>query len=413
MSNNSLENIRANWNKIRKNDINVINITKTTKTTGSNDRVFKNENIINESKTGTGKTKSVKVDAKNNVDSFVQTVSTKELPKGGYVVGGENFNRTISLESIENLSFNPEDFNIDNKGFELLKKYENFFTHPVMTENGEFFVGYGTKVSIKDAQYYYWKPITKDDAESLLNERLSNSLSILKTNVDIPLIQTQINALVSLIFNIGKDEFENSEVLKRINKKDFFNSGKYFGLHNTLRFMNQKYQTRGLINRRTEESSIFTTLPNSNMAEPSTYPNPNGSTRGYKNHNPGFIKKPSDDDGLWKNQNDSVYVQFNSAESGTKAIAKRILRNRDKYRRRNLVEIMSVWLEKPYKESLSIINSVSDITGIPPRVPLNLFDESTLANIVSGIMEERNNGKLDYGPNELRLGTRRALIELI
>lgn len=70
--------------------------------------------------------------------------------------------------------------------------------------------------------------------------------------------QSQYDALVSLTYNIGNKSFEKSEVLKRLNQKDYQGACKAFMLFSKTR--NEKHElvpNAGLVRRREEEMRLF------------------------------------------------------------------------------------------------------------------------------------------------------------
>ena len=112
---------------------------------------------------------------------------------------------------------------IDNKGLDLIKKFEGFRSHPYRDSVGIWTVGYGT------THYMSGRSVTKDDQDlskrtaSMLLEDEVNKIYAHAVNVyvRVPLLQSHFDALVSLTYNIGPQAFKRSTLLKKLNEGDF------------------------------------------------------------------------------------------------------------------------------------------------------------------------------------------------
>jgi len=104
----------------------------------------------------------------------------------------------------------------------LLAEFEGFRSKPYLDSVNIPTIGYGTikypngtKVTMQD------KEISKETAkEYLLDHANKIALPAINSNIKVEQTQNQIDALGSLIYNIGTGGFANSTVLKRINSKD-------------------------------------------------------------------------------------------------------------------------------------------------------------------------------------------------
>jgi lysozyme len=140
-----------------------------------------------------------------------------------------------------------------NQAVELIKKFEKFMDKTYLCSAGKKTIGYGTRLDYhpeikKDVC------ITEPKATELLKKDLDKLVTpVIKDNVKIKLKQNQIDALYSLIYNIGMDNFIESNLLKMLNKKKFKNMKKDW----------QEFQMadgkvlKGLVRRRQEELSLF------------------------------------------------------------------------------------------------------------------------------------------------------------
>lgn len=138
---------------------------------------------------------------------------------------------------------------ISSRGIELIKRHEGLVLRSYLCPAKVWTIGYGHTRGVKGGQV-----ITKEQAEKFLKEDLKScELTILRL-VRKPLTQNQFDALVSFVFNIGAGNFQNSTLLKRINKnptdpdiKRQFN-----------RWVYAKGEVlSGLIKRREEESNLY------------------------------------------------------------------------------------------------------------------------------------------------------------
>lgn len=105
------------------------------------------------------------------------------------------------------------------KGLNLIKEFEGFFSKPYLDPIGIPTIGYGftyyipsrIKVSMKDT------PITKDSAEKILKEVLKGYENDVLRLVKKPLNQNQFDALVSFTYNLGATNLSKSTLLKKVN----------------------------------------------------------------------------------------------------------------------------------------------------------------------------------------------------
>ena len=107
---------------------------------------------------------------------------------------------------------------INEKGLELIKKYEGFKGKPYLCPAGVWTIGYGSTF------YPDGRKITSTDPEISLaqaTELLMNTLVSFERGVSKrvkqPLNQNKFSALVSFAFNLGLGNLENSTLLKKVN----------------------------------------------------------------------------------------------------------------------------------------------------------------------------------------------------
>lgn len=142
--------------------------------------------------------------------------------------------------------------NISKEGLDLIKNYEGFRELPYKCSAGKDTIGYGTRLD------YYpeckGKKFTEQEATKYLIKTVNDHIvPVIKKHVKVPLNQNQINALISLLYNIGEDNFVKSNLLKDINKGDEEGIKKNWS---EFRLADGKVSP-GLVKRRTEEIQLF------------------------------------------------------------------------------------------------------------------------------------------------------------
>jgi lysozyme len=149
---------------------------------------------------------------------------------------------------------------INNRGLELIKKFEGFEGKPYLCPAGVPTIGYGTtyysggrKVSLKD------KEIDEKQAQAILLSQLTNYVRVVNlylTSVEKQINDDQFSALVCFAYNVGLSNLQKSTLLKCVLKnpndeciaaefkKWIYANGKKLG---------------GLLSRRQEECNLYFT----------------------------------------------------------------------------------------------------------------------------------------------------------
>lgn len=140
-----------------------------------------------------------------------------------------------------------------NQAVNLIKKFESFQDKAYLCSAGKKTIGYGTRLDYHP-EIKKGVCITEPKATELLRKDLDTLVTpVIKQNIKVKLKQNQIDALYSLIHNIGVNNFVNSNVLKLINKRRFTKMKKDW----------QEFQLadgrvlKGLVRRRQEELALF------------------------------------------------------------------------------------------------------------------------------------------------------------
>jgi lysozyme len=140
-----------------------------------------------------------------------------------------------------------------NQAVELIKKFEKFMDKTYLCSAGKKTIGYGTRLDYHP-EIKKDMCITEPKATELLKSDLNKMVTpVIKDNVKVKLKQNQLDALYSLIYNIGMDNFVSSNLLKMLNK------GKFKKMKRDW----QEFQMAdgkvlpGLVRRRKEELALF------------------------------------------------------------------------------------------------------------------------------------------------------------
>ena len=149
---------------------------------------------------------------------------------------------------------------INDLGLQLIKEFESFQSKPYpdpATHAKPFTIGFGstyyedgTPVTLQD------KPITEERASQLLKHLLDTKFCpAIEKMIKVKVTNNQYAACVSLAYNIGLGNFQNSTVLRCLNAKNWTDAADAFLLWNKAngRIMN------GLVRRREAERALFLT----------------------------------------------------------------------------------------------------------------------------------------------------------
>lgn len=146
---------------------------------------------------------------------------------------------------------------LNDKGYELIKRFEGFSDRPYNCPANVPTIGYGNtyypngvKVKLTD------KKITKEYANEMLqfvaDEFAEDVLKVIKSKITV----NQLNALTSFAYNVGVGNFNKSTLLKLVNiNPNYANIAKEFLKWNKAggKVLN------GLTNRRIAESALYFT----------------------------------------------------------------------------------------------------------------------------------------------------------
>jgi lysozyme len=157
------------------------------------------------------------------------------FPKFDYNENTSNFKNIHSLRPSDNC-------------LNLIKKFENLKLDAYLCPAGVWTIGYGHTRNVKPDMR-----ITKAEAERLFQEDVFDFKKSLEKLVKVDLTQSQYDALLSLVFNIGEKQFASSTLLKNLNSGNYKLASNEFS-----RWVYSKGKVlRGLERRRAIEKKLF------------------------------------------------------------------------------------------------------------------------------------------------------------
>ncbi len=98
---------------------------------------------------------------------------------------------------------------------DLIKMFEGFRSAAYQDVAGIWTIGYGHTAGVTAGQ-----TMSRDKAERHLTEHVDKVAHQVCAVVDVPLQQSQFDALCSLVYNIGAGNFQKSKLLQKLNAKE-------------------------------------------------------------------------------------------------------------------------------------------------------------------------------------------------
>lgn len=144
--------------------------------------------------------------------------------------------------------------NISQNGITLIKGFEGLRLTAYLDSVGIPTIGYGSTYCICGNKItLQTKPITPEIAEFMLRTNVRiYELGVFQSLTKQP-SQSQYDAMVSLCYNIGVNNFKNSTLVKKFNSGDIKGAADQFSV---WRLAGGKV-SQGLVNRRAKERSYF------------------------------------------------------------------------------------------------------------------------------------------------------------
>lgn len=138
---------------------------------------------------------------------------------------------------------------ISDEGLSLIKKFEGLRLTAYQDAVGIWTIGYGhTGPDVTPGMR-----VTQEQAESLLRKDVAEAEDAVRSLVKAPISQSQYDALVSFVFNVGRTAFMNSTLLRLLNQGDWVSAAAEFAKWHKA----GKKALEGLLRRRIEEMILF------------------------------------------------------------------------------------------------------------------------------------------------------------
>jgi lysozyme len=99
--------------------------------------------------------------------------------------------------------------------------------------------------------------VTEDQANELLVKDLGPREAVVANNVKVKLRQTQFDALVCFVYNVGAGNFLSSTLLKKLNAGDDYGAAEQFLRWTKQTIGGTKIEVAGLVRRRRAERALF------------------------------------------------------------------------------------------------------------------------------------------------------------
>ena len=137
---------------------------------------------------------------------------------------------------------------ISPAGIALIQAHEGLRLTAYRDPVGIWTIGYGSTGGVRRGM-----TITRDQAVLRLYHDVDDAEATVNNRVTVPLSQSQFDALVSLVFNIGGGAFRKSTLLQKLNAGDYAGASNEF-----MRWIKAKGRVLGgLVTRRAAERALF------------------------------------------------------------------------------------------------------------------------------------------------------------
>ncbi|MFN7226885.1 MAG: lysozyme [Holosporales bacterium] len=104
-------------------------------------------------------------------------------------------------------------------GIALIKRFEGFVAQPYLCPAGFLTIGYGHRVHLSERKAMQ-NGITPAAAEELLLRDVAAAGRAVLRLIEVPLLNSQYDALVSFTFNLGSAALQRSTLRQKINRNE-------------------------------------------------------------------------------------------------------------------------------------------------------------------------------------------------
>ncbi|EDV0638068.1 lysozyme [Salmonella enterica subsp. enterica] len=137
---------------------------------------------------------------------------------------------------------------VSDNGRAFIRAHEGVKLAAYQDGGGVWTIGYGHTRGVKQRQV-----INHEQADEFLDSDLHQVESCISERVTVPLNQNQFDALGSFVFNVGRQAFSDSTLLKKLNEGNYRAAADQF----TRWVYNNDQFVQGLYNRRVAERDLF------------------------------------------------------------------------------------------------------------------------------------------------------------
>lgn len=154
---------------------------------------------------------------------------------------------------------------ISRNGLELIESFEGFRARAIRLSNGKYTIGFGHTATAREGMV-----VNREQAEELLRWDLGPIEDFIRQNTLTPLNQNQFDAIVSFVFNIGLEDFKNSEILRHLNRGEPVAAAIALSAWRNAHLNGQNIVVDALVRRRALEASMFLDTLGPRPAAPSS-----------------------------------------------------------------------------------------------------------------------------------------------
>jgi lysozyme len=142
-----------------------------------------------------------------------------------------------------------QQFSYSDEGLALTKSFEGLRLEAYQDVGGVWTIGYGHT----GPDLLAGMKISQADADALLRADLTVAVSCVNRGVTEEIVQSQFDAMVDFCFNVGRGNFLQSTLLRKVNLSDFEGAAAQF-----LLWVNAGgKKVEGLVRRRQAEQAMF------------------------------------------------------------------------------------------------------------------------------------------------------------
>ena len=153
---------------------------------------------------------------------------------------------------------------VSKNAIELIKRFEGYRANAAQLADGRWTIGYGHTLTARKGAH-----VSVEDAAALLMYDLIAVAHAVNEHSYTPLNQNQFDALTSLAFNIGMENFKRSAVLRWVNEGALIQAACAMDMWRKADFAGERIVIDALVRRRSAEKNLFLTPPEGWVAAPS------------------------------------------------------------------------------------------------------------------------------------------------